>query len=64
MYCSVDVRLSLGSSMVKASHLSLEGFTFDPCLGFKNRFSLVNLSLMIIHRTSINKVVSTISRPL
>ena len=37
--CSSALHLSLGSSMVRASHRSSEGCGFDPRLGLKNRFS-------------------------
>ena len=37
--CTLAVHLSLGSSMVRESHRSWEGWGFDPRLGLRNRFS-------------------------
>ena len=53
--CTLVHHLSLGSSMVKASHRSsLEGWGFDPRLGLRNRFLRIELD----ERSSIIQDIS------
>ena len=41
--CTLAHHLSLGTSMVRASHRSSEGCGFNPCLGLRNHFLSIEL---------------------
>ena len=67
--CTLAHHMSLGSSMVRASHRSSEGCGFDPCLVLRNRFSEVRAWRTFIYHlrylqaptSPTHKIVSTVN---